>query len=81
MSIVRASFFASYCSVAEGDMVSVFGYSIESTYPIVSFYGGRGYIAGIFIQAGKKESAIFSAFISYDSSLKTKAGVSISASF
>ncbi|MDD3802920.1 MAG: hypothetical protein PHW02_00850 [bacterium] len=78
---VRASIFASYCSVAENDMVSVFAYSIESVYPIVSFYEGRGYIAGILMQVGKKEKATLSVSLSYDSSQKARAGFSISASF
>lgn len=80
-SIIRSCLFGFYCNVSEGDMVSAYGYSIESVYPLRSYYGGESYLFGLLFESANSEKAKYNFLFTYDSSRIFRAGISFSLSF
>lgn len=75
------SLFGSYCNVAEGDIEAVYGYAIESVYPLRTFREGEGFLFGALLKAAGNERAELNAVVTFDSSEKIRGGISVEIRF
>jgi len=80
-TIIKSYIFAYYCNVAEEDMVTAYGYSIESVYPLHTYHFGESFMAGILFENSNSSKLNYNFIFSYDSSSRLKSGISITINF
>ena len=76
-NIIKSYLFGYYCNVSEDDIVTLYGYSLESIYPLHTYYEGESYLFGFLMQNANSSKLKYDLFFSYDLSSRFKTGLSL----